>query len=83
MSRPCYIVGWVFERQKEYVEALLTCTNVERVTVMDQAVMSYTETREERRPSHAVSLLILNSLHILFVCFILAYLQLAEGKDSQ
>lgn len=48
-----------------------------------QAVMLYAETREEHKPSHAVSISMLNSPHILFVCFILAYLWLAEGKDSQ
>lgn len=62
---------------------LIFGTSEECVSVIRQAVMLYTVTREEHRPSYTVSLLILNSPHILFVCFILAYLRLAGGKDSQ
>lgn len=43
--------------------------------------MLHTATRVECRPSHTMSLLIPSSPHIFFVCSILAYLRLAEGKD--
>lgn len=36
---------------------------------------------EESTDLHTLSLSILNSPHILFVCFILTYLGLAEGED--